>query len=200
MLFKNCMNPIRLAIFASGSGSNAENLVRYFSEKDSVEVVLVLSNKTDAYVHERSRKLGIPSTTLPGIAFKEGKPVLDLMKEYRIDFIVLAGFLLLIPQILVEAYPGKIVNIHPALLPKFGGKGMYGDRVHHAVVEAGEKQSGITIHLVNEHYDEGSILFQAVCPVAPEDTPDKVAGKVHELEYSHFPEVVFQYLRKKFGI
>jgi formyltetrahydrofolate-dependent phosphoribosylglycinamide formyltransferase (EC 2.1.2.2) len=119
-----------------------------------------------------------------------GDEILAVLQEYRIDFIVLAGFLLRVPDLLLHAYPNKIINIHPALLPKYGGKGMYGERVHQAVVAAGEKESGITIHYINERYDEGSVIFQAVCPVLPEDSPDDVARKVHALEYEHFPVVI----------
>ncbi len=193
------MNSIRLAIFASGSGSNAENIIRYFSTQQSVEIALVLSNKQDAFVLERAKRLGVPSAVLTNKEFREGNPVLNLMREHRIDFIVLAGFLLLIPEVLVKQYPNRIVNIHPALLPKFGGKGMYGDFVHRAVVESGEKESGITIHLVNERYDEGCIVFQATCPVLVEDTPDDVAQKVHALEYEHFPRVISEVVKNEFS-
>jgi phosphoribosylglycinamide formyltransferase 1 len=194
------MNPIRLAIFASGSGSNAENIIRYFSQNDLVEIALVLSNKKDAFVLDRAERLGVKSVALTNQAFREGEAVLTILAENRIDFIVLAGFLLLIPASLVKHYPNRIVNIHPALLPKFGGKGMYGDFVHQAVVASGETESGITIHLVNEHYDEGSIVFQAKCPVLAEDTPNEVAQKVHSLEYEYFPKVISDILRKEFGI
>lgn len=190
---------IRLALFASGSGSNAENIINYFSDNERVEIALILSNKSDALVHERAMRLGVPTFTLPKEDFRNPENLLALLKEKQIDFIVLAGFLLLIPSALVQAYPNRIVNIHPALLPKFGGKGMYGDRVHSAVVAAGEKESGITIHFVNEHYDEGSIFFQAKCIVLPQDTSDDVASKVHALEYKHFPEVIDSMLKNEFG-
>jgi phosphoribosylglycinamide formyltransferase-1 len=193
------MTPVRIAILASGSGSNAENIVRYFSDDERVHFEVILSNKSDAYVHERARKLGIPSLYLPKEVMTNGLELLRVMQEHRIDFVVLAGYLLLIPQELIAAYPNRIVNIHPALLPRFGGKGMYGDRVHRAVVEAGVSESGITIHWVNEHYDEGAVVFQATCPVAPNDTPDAVAQKVHALEYAHFPAVLEQVLSKEFG-
>ena len=160
-----------IAIFASGSGTNAENIIRYFEKNASVRVRLVLSNRKDAYVLERACRLGV-------------------LRKYQIDFIVLAGFLLRIPDALLHAYPDKIINIHPALLPKFGGKGMYGDRVHEAVVMAGESESGITIHYIDEHYDEGSTVFQAKCPVLPGDTPADVAKKVHALEYEWFPKII----------
>ncbi len=185
-----------IAIFASGSGTNAENIIRYFKENDSVTVSLVVSNKADAYVLERAAQLGVPARVFAKADWATGEAVLACMREYQVDFIVLAGFLLRVPEVLLHAYPEKIINIHPALLPKFGGKGMYGDRVHESVVAAGEKESGITIHYIDEHYDEGSVIFQAVCPVLPEDAPDDVAKKVHALEYEHFPKVIERLLCK----
>lgn len=181
---------MNIAIFASGSGSNAENIIQYFSGKPSVQVALVLSNKQDAYVLERAEKHAIPTVVCSKITFMETDEILALMKRYEIDFIILAGFLLRIPDNLLHAYFNRIVNIHPSLLPKFGGKGMYGDRVHEAVVAAGETESGITIHYIDEHYDEGSIIFQAVCPVFSNDTPADVASKVHVLEYKYYPRVI----------
>lgn len=191
---------IRIALFASGSGSNAENIIRYFSGKEDISVSLILSNKKDAFVHERALRLGIPSVTFGKTEFDDGLVIADFLRANRIDFIVLAGFLLKVSQPLLDAYPGSIINIHPALLPKFGGKGMYGDKVHRAVVEAGETESGITIHYVNENYDEGSIIFQAACPTFPEDTPEEVARKVHALEYAHFPRVIEAVVYDKFGL
>lgn len=185
-----------IAIFASGSGTNAENIIRYFKENDSVRVALVLSNKSDAYVLERARGLGVPSVVVPKEDWRTGTVVLERLKEYAIDFIVLAGFLLRVPEVLLEAYPDRIINIHPALLPKFGGKGMYGDRVHEAVVEAGEQESGITIHSINEHYDEGSVIFQAKCPVLATDLPEDVAQKVHALEYEYYPLIIDKVLKE----
>ncbi len=182
----------KIALFASGSGSNAENIIRYFSENESISFPLIVSNKADAYVHERARLLGIPSFTFSAADFKEGKAILELLARYQIDTIVLAGFLLKIAAPLLDAFPDKIINIHPALLPKYGGKGMYGNRVHEAVVAAGEQETGITIHYVNEHYDEGTIIFQARCAVMPNDTPESVAEKVHHLEYEHFPKIIEQ--------
>lgn len=179
-----------IAIFASGSGTNAENIIRYFQENDSVRVSLVVSNKSDAYVLERAHRLQIPSEVFLKEDWISGEHILNLLREYRIDFIVLAGFLLRVPEVLLHAYPDKIINIHPALLPKFGGKGMYGARVHEAVVAAGERESGITIHYINERYDEGDTVFQAKCSVLPEDTADDVAKKVHALEYKYFPEII----------
>ncbi len=185
----------RIAIFASGSGSNAENIARYFSGINDIEISLILSNKKEAFVHERAKKLGIPSYTFSKTEFDEADLILETLQQYEIDFIVLAGFLLKVPQPILEAFPNRIINIHPALLPKYGGKGMYGDRVHRAVIDAGEKESGISIHYVNEHYDEGDIIFQATCEVLPGDSPDDIAQKVHQLEYNYFPEVIEKIVR-----
>ncbi len=180
----------KIAIFASGSGTNAENIAKYFQDNPSVEVSIILSNKKDAYVHERAKKLGIESLTFNRDSFYRSNEVVELLQSKQIDLIVLAGFLWLVPDNLLQYFPNKIVNIHPALLPKFGGKGMYGDNVHRAVVEAGEKESGITIHLVNENYDEGQVIFQTQCEVKPTDTPAGLAEKIHALEYEHFPRVI----------
>ena len=179
-----------IAIFASGSGSNAENIIRYFQENDLIRVALVLSNRSDAYVLERAHRLQVPSEVFLKEDWVSGEQILALLHEYHIDFIVLAGFLVRVPERLLHAYPDKIINIHPALLPKFGGKGMYGDRVHEAVVAAGETESGITIHYINEHYDEGDTIFQAKCPVLPDDSAIDVAQKVHSLEYKHYPLII----------
>jgi len=181
---------MNIAIFASGSGSNAENIVRYFQEQDDVRIPLILSNKPDAYVLERARKLGVATAVFTRQELNETDKVLQILQQSDIDFIVLAGFLLKIPQNLIAAYPNKIVNIHPALLPKYGGKGMYGHHVHEAVVANHETESGISIHYVNEHYDEGDIIFQAKCAVSPNDTPDDVAEKIHRLEYEYFPKII----------
>lgn len=185
-----------IAIFASGSGTNAENIIRHFQGNESARVALVVSNKPDAFVLVRAEKLGVPSLTLTRDELADGDGMAGLMRRHGIDFIVLAGYLLRVPEGLLRAYPHRIVNIHPALLPRHGGKGMYGDRVHRAVVEAGERESGITIHYIDEHYDEGTTLFQAKCPVTPDDTPDDVARKVHELEYRYYPEVIERLLRE----
>lgn len=179
-----------IAIFASGSGTNAENIIRYFGASEFARVGLVLSNKRDAFVLERVHALGVPCEVFLRPEWENPENILSILRRYEIDFIVLAGFLLRVPDPILHAYPHKIINIHPALLPKFGGKGMYGDRVHEAVVAAGEKETGITIHYINEHYDEGDVIFQATCPVLPEDTPADVAKKVHALEYKHFPGVI----------
>jgi len=180
---------IRIALLASGSGSNVENIIQYFSRSRELIFPFVISNRSDAYVHERVKKLKLPSYFFKKDDFETGK-VLDFLQERNIDLIVLSGFLLKIPENILKAYPDRIINIHPALLPKFGGKGMYGSHVHEAVVAAGEKETGITIHFANENYDEGRIIFQAKCTVLPDDSPDDVANKVHALEYEHYPRVI----------
>jgi len=179
-----------IAILASGSGTNAENIIQYFTNHPEIKVAIVLSNNAKAGVHERAERLGVPSFTFSGSEFREGKEVLKKLAEYNVDLIVLAGFMNMIPESFLNAYPNRIINIHPALLPKYGGKGMYGMHVHNAVIAAGEKESGITIHYINEHYDEGEMIFQAACPVIPGDTAESVAEKVHALEYKHYPQVI----------
>ena len=172
-----------IAIFASGNGTNAENIIKYFSGNKDIKVKIVMANKTDAFVLERAHRLGIPTLYINREQWADATHILTLLHEQQIDFIVLAGFLARIPDALLHAYPNRIVNIHPSLLPKFGGKGMYGNKVHEAVVTAGETESGITIHYLNEHYDEGQIIAQYRCPVMPNDTPQDVATRVHALEY-----------------
>ena len=189
---------IKIGIFASGSGTNAENIIRYFSEKPSFQVTLIVSNKEDAYVLERARKFDIPAIVCSKMDFLSTNKVVDILRGYKIDFIILAGFLLRIPENIIHIYPNRIVNIHPALLPKYGGKGMYGDHVHEAVVKAGEHESGITIHYINERYDEGNIIFQVSCRVLPSDTPHDVAEKVHALEYKYYPRVIEDVLQTVF--
>lgn len=179
-----------IAIFASGNGTNAENIIRYFQGSEEVEVKLVLTNRQHAFALERARKLDVPCAYFGKEDWADGEPVLALLREQGIDFVVLAGFLARVPDCLLRAYPNKIVNIHPSLLPKFGGKGMYGDRVHEAVVAAGETESGITIHYINEHYDEGEVIAQYRCAVLPDDTAADVAAKVHALEYEYYPQVI----------
>lgn len=186
----------KIAIFASGSGSNAQNIAEYFKNSDFVKIDCILSNKTDAYVLERAKNLGIDTLTFDRTDFYDSKNVLHYLQLRGVDFIVLAGFLWLIPSYLIDAYQGKIINIHPALLPKYGGKGMYGMKVHQAVVDEKDSESGITIHYVNEHYDKGDIIFQAKCKVEAGDTPEKVAEKVHSLEYLHFPKVIGELVSK----
>ena len=189
------MNKRKIAIFASGSGTNAQRIIEYFSGNPQITVSLVLSNKPDAYVLERAKILNVPSVVFNRHSFYETDEITGLLKKDGIDLIVLAGFLWLIPLNLIRAYPGRIINIHPALLPKYGGKGMYGARVHEAVIQSGDKESGISIHYVNEKYDEGSIIFQAKCEVLQDDTPDSLAHRVHQLEYKHYPEVIEKVVR-----
>lgn len=178
----------RIAIFASGSGSNAENIATYFCAHKNVEVALILTNNPTAFVVERAKKLGIKSLIFNKHDFLKTDEILHFLLKNNINLIVLAGFLLKIPENLLKAFPNKIINIHPALLPKYGGKGMYGDKVHQSVIEAKEKESGITIHYVNENYDEGKIIFQAKCSINPNDTAKDLASKIHALEYAHFPK------------
>ena len=185
----------KIAILASGSGSNAENIANYFAGSDYAEVSFIIANNPNAFVLERAKRLGIETAVVTKAEFMEADGIIAMLQEREIDFVVLAGFLLLVPQKLIQAYPGKIVNIHPALLPKHGGKGMYGDNVHKAVVASGDTESGITIHLIDEHYDKGTTFFQAKCPVLPTDTYEDVAAKVHALEYEHFPHVIEEILR-----
>jgi phosphoribosylglycinamide formyltransferase 1 len=180
----------RIAILASGNGSNAENIIRYFNKHQTAQVCLVLTNKAGAYVMERARNLGVPAFSFTATEMRETPVLSNYLAEFEIDFIVLAGFLLKVPDVIVRSFPNRIINIHPALLPKYGGKGMYGNFVHETVINAGDKESGITIHFVNENYDEGKIIFQAKCPVETSDTAETLAQKVHELEYRYFPEVI----------
>ena len=180
----------KIAIFASGNGTNAENIVRYFREKGTVEVGLILANRQDAFVLQRAERLHVPAYYINKEEWWEGTRVLELLAEHGIGFVALAGFLLRVPDNVLHAYTGRMVNIHPSLLPKFGGKGMYGDRVHQAVLEAGETESGITIHDTTERYDEGGIVCQQKCPVLPGDTPDTLAQRVHALEYEYYPRVI----------
>ena len=187
----------KIAIFASGSGSNAENIIQYFAQKPQFCVKSVFCNVPDAYVLERAKKYRIPSFVFNREEFRNPDKVFRQLQEQEIDFIVLAGFLWLMPSFITAAWPNKIVNIHPALLPAYGGKGMYGHHVHEAVIAAGEKESGITIHYVNDHYDQGAIIFQAKCPVLPTDTPDDLAARVHELEYRYFPQIIAETILKK---
>lgn len=189
---------INIAIFASGSGSNAQKIAEHFKESADIRVSLILTNNPKAFVLERAEKLNISSSIFDRETFYKSTDVVEVLKNNNIDFVVLAGFMWLVPAYLVEAYPNRIVNIHPALLPKFGGKGMYGDHVHNAVKQAGEKETGITIHFVNEHYDEGNIIFQAKCEVVENDTPQTIAEKVHALEYQHYPNVIEEVILKSF--
>jgi len=176
-----------IAIFASGSGTNAENLIRFFRTSPFGRVRIVLTNRPGAGVIKRAQSLEVESLVFTREQFYGSNEVLNLLFERDIDFVVLAGFLWLVPDSLLKSFENKIVNIHPALLPKYGGKGMYGDRVHQSVIEAGELESGITVHYVNQKYDEGDIIFQARCFVDPSDSPDTLARKIHDLEYQYFP-------------
>ena len=185
----------RLAIFASGNGSNAQAIAEYFSESSEARVMLILSNSKDAFVIERAKALNIPVRVFNRSDFYETDAITSLMIDEQIDLIVLAGFLWLLPPSLIHAFPDRIINIHPALLPSYGGKGMYGSKVHSAVIEAGEKESGISIHFVNEHYDQGQVIFQARCTVEADDTPDTLAAKIHALEYAHFAATIHQVLK-----
>jgi phosphoribosylglycinamide formyltransferase 1 len=180
----------RIAVLVSGSGSNAENLVNFFRKGDLARVAVILSNKKNAFALERAQRLGVPSLYFDKNDFYTSSKILETLKEQEIDCIVLAGFLWLVPNNIIEYFDGRIVNIHPALLPKYGGKGMFGMKVHAAVVENGEHETGITIHYVNNNYDEGSVIFQAKTEVLSTDSPEMVAEKVHALEYEHFPRIV----------
>lgn len=179
----------KIAIFASGAGTNAENLIKYFSNRNSAAVSIVLSNKREALVLKRAEALGVRSLFFDRSDLYENGRVEGYLSEFNIDFIVLAGFLWLIPAEILRRFDRRIINIHPALLPKYGGKGMYGERVHEAVIANKEKESGITIHYVNQKYDEGDIIFQAACSVEPNDTPATLASKVHRLEYEYYPAI-----------
>lgn len=186
----------RIAVFASGSGTNAQNIFSYFSGNQNVIIDSLWSNNPNAYALERAGKFGVDTFTFTKNEFVNSTFVPDKLRERGVDLVVLAGFLWLIPPQLISAV--KIINIHPALLPKYGGKGMYGAKVHEAVVANREKESGITIHYVNDKYDEGTIIFQARCDVNENDTPDDVASKVHQLEYQYYPEVILKVLTEIF--
>lgn len=185
-----------ITILASGSGTNAENIINFFHSDKEVDVVLLMSNRKDAYALQRAKNLGIPARYFNRDDMFSSSCVLNILRDFSTDLIVLAGFLWLIPENIIHAYPNRILNIHPALLPNYGGKGMYGQRVHEAVIANNEKKSGITIHLVNEEYDSGDILFQAECPVLDGDSPDSLASRIHDLEYKYYPGVIRDYLVK----
>lgn len=183
---------MNIAIFVSGSGTNCENIIRYFKDSEDYRMRLVVSNRADAFALERAKRLGVPSAVVPKAELNKPEVILPLLREYDIDFIVLAGFLPLIPDFLIDAFPRRIVNIHPALLPRHGGKGMWGHHVHEAVKAAGDTETGITIHYVSPVCDGGEIIAQFSTAVEPDDTPETIADKVHELEMAHFPEVLEQ--------
>lgn len=185
-----------IAIFASGTGTNAQQIIHHFANKSTVKVALVISNKPDAKVLDRAINANVPTAVFTKKDFFETDKVLACLHENKIDWIILAGFLLLIPDNLIKAFPKRIINIHPALLPKYGGAGMYGMKVHEAIVLAKEIETGITIHYVNEHYDEGEIVFQATCEVDETDTPEAIAGKVHILEHRHYPRIIEKLLNE----
>lgn len=191
------MKSHRIAIFASGSGSNAEEIITYFQYHPSIEVKLLLSNNTNAQALQRAEKFKLKTKTFNKTQFSESREVLHWLKEEKITHLVLAGFMWLIPDYLTHVYSGKIINIHPALLPKFGGKGMYGMFVHEAVKAATEKETGITIHEVNEHYDEGNVIFQATCGIDDTDTPQTIALKVQKLEHMHYAKVIERWVLNK---
>lgn len=184
---------LNIAIFASGSGTNAEQLIKHFNQVAGISINAVFCNKPDAYVIERAKKLNVLPFVFNKSEFTDTSFV-EKLKSLQTDFIVLAGFLWKIPDFLIQEFPDRIINIHPALLPSYGGKGMYGSKVHEAVINNKESNSGITIHLVNENYDEGHILFQASCEISSDDTPDSLAGKIHQLEHQYFPLIVEDYI------
>jgi phosphoribosylglycinamide formyltransferase-1 len=175
-------------------GSNTANIIEYFKNRDDVKVVLIVCNKPEAGVLSIAKNHLIPTLIIEKDRFDKGDAYLSELKAVGVDFIVLAGFLWKVPPALIAGYPNQIINIHPALLPKYGGKGMYGSKVHEAVIAAGEQESGITIHFVNEHYDEGASIFQAFCKIEPADTAETLAAKIHELEYLHFPKQIVELL------
>lgn len=179
-----------IAILVSGSGTNCENIIRYFQDSDQVSVSLVISSRADAYALVRASKLGVPTQVMSKSEFSDESLLMPLLRQYQVDFIVLAGFLLMVPDFLLSAYPQKMVNIHPSLLPKYGGKGMWGHHVHEAVKAAGDTETGITIHWVSEICDGGEIIAQYHTPLSPDDTPDDIAAKVHMLEQQYYPKVI----------
>ena len=187
----------RIVIFASGSGTNAENLIKYFRNSDLGAVIQVLTNNPQAIVLDRCKTLKVSALSFNRIAFSESEDVLNILKAAKPDLIVLAGFLWKFPEFILHEFPNKVINIHPALLPKYGGKGMYGDYVHESVVANRETETGISIHYVNEHYDEGAIIFRAKCEVKPLDTAQLVASKIHKLEMDHFPKIVEDILKSQ---
>jgi len=189
---------INIAIFVSGGGTNCENLIKYFADNSRVNCALVVSNKSDAQALERATRLGVPTAVTPKAELNDADVMLPLLRKYAIDFIVLAGFLPLIPNFLIDAFPRRIVNLHPALLPKYGGKGMWGHHVHEAVKAAGETETGMTVHWVTPVCDAGEIIAQFRCPLSPDDTADDIAEKEHQLEMAHFPEIVEQVLNETF--
>ena len=184
----------KIAIFASGSGTNAQNIIEYFVHNSNIQVCRIYSNNEDAYVLTRAKKFNILTLTFNKNDFLKTDKIINQLKNDETDLIILAGFLWLVPINILKRFTNRIINIHPALLPKYGGKGMYGSFVHEAVIKANEKESGISIHLVNEKYDEGEIIFQAICKIDGNETPDSLATKIHTLEHNHFPQVIEEFL------
>lgn len=193
------MRPVNIAIFVSGSGTNCENLIRHFAGSPRVCCALVVSNRPDAGALERAKRLGVPTVVTPKAQLNDPQTMLPLLREHHIDFIVLAGFLPLVPKYLIDAFPRRIVNLHPALLPKFGGKGMWGHHVHEAVKAAGETETGMTVHWVTPVCDGGEIIAQYRCALSPDDTVDDIAEKEHLLEMEHFPQVVERVIGETFA-
>lgn len=180
----------KIAIFASGSGSNTQSIIEYFQQKENIEIALIMCNKSNAFVVQRAQKLGVKCIVFNSETFKNNLGFLDILSKYEVNWIVLAGFLLKIPEYIIEDFQGKIINIHPALLPKHGGKGMYGMNVHRSVIENNETESGISIHYVNKNYDEGKMIFQASCAINAGDSPEDLANKIRLLEHQHYPKVI----------
>lgn len=193
------MTKVNLAIFVSGSGTNCENIIKYFAGSERVRCALVVSNKADAYALVRAERLGVPTAVVGKPQLNDADFLMPLMRRYAVDFIVLAGFLPLVPNFLIDAYPRRIINIHPALLPKYGGRGMWGHHVHEAVKAAGETETGMTVHYVTPVCDSGDIIVQYRVALSPDDTPDDIAAKEHVLEMEHFPKVIEELLEKEFS-
>lgn len=196
MNLKKHLPPKKIVLFASGSGTNAENIIKYFKNSVLAEVIAVFSNKPTAQVLNRAHDLNVKALYFDREAFYDTNDVLHLLEDINPDIIVLAGFLWLFPSKILKKFPNRVINLHPALLPKYGGKGMFGAQVHKSVIENKEKSTGITIHYVNENYDDGKIIFQTSIPVSTNETPSGLAAKIHELEYRHFPKVIENILKK----
>jgi len=186
----------KLAIFGSGGGSNAENICVYFNNSSDIKVVMMCTNRKDAFIVERAKKLKIPMVFTSKTELENFDDLAKILAKYKVDYIILAGFLLKIPSKMIEQYPNKIINIHPALLPKYGGKGMYGENIYKAVLENKETQTGITIHLVNQNYDEGKIIKQYACDVSKTENLSSLESKIHKLEFSNFPQTLEKYILK----
>lgn len=184
-------------MLASGSGTNVENFIHYFKQHHLIEIALVMTNNPGAGVLQRAAREGVPAVVISRRQWSAAAQPLEVLQRFSIDYVILAGFLQLVDVSIIQSFPEKILNIHPALLPGYGGKGMYGMNVHQAVIRSGDKQSGISIHLVNEKYDQGSILFQHTVEVEADETPEQLARKVHQLEYQFFPKVVEEYITKR---